>query len=871
MRRSLYLFTLILFAGNLFAQAPADAPLRPADLVQYHKNLGQQFTPVSEVLNVKTTSLRSHPAISAEVTEAVLLDFDQQFATRLNGEAPALISLSLPFEQGVEVEVELVKVDIFSENFSITTSDPVEIDWEMGTYYRGVIKDMEGSIAAVSVFDNEVRGMFSGPRIGNYVLGVLKNNNPDNTHILYNDHDLVGSPAWECHMEDDGRGYTEEELNGVPNTRALTDCINIYYEVDYDIYTDKGSGTTSWITGNFNEVATLYGNENLNYNLSQINIITSSGNQYADQSSSGMLSQFQSRYSGFNGDMAQMVSYKSSGGIAAGFDGICNSNPDNSMCFSGINSTYSTVPTYSWNIMVQTHELGHLNGSRHTHACVWNGNNTAIDGCYNTEGSCARPGNPSGGGTIMSYCHLQSVGINLANGFGPQPGNVIRADVTNGNCLSPCGGGGGGNGDPCTAQVSSFPYSEGFENTLGQWTQGSGDDFNWTLRSGGTPSSNTGPSSAAQGTYYVYVEASSPNYPSKVTYLNSPCFDLTGASEATVTFQYQAVGNSVGTCDLQASTDDGDSWTTVWTRSGSQGSAWTSQSVSLGSYLGGTVRLRYRGTTSTSWQGDMCVDDFELSTGGGGGGGGNCDAIDFNSYALNSYGGTQDNGSISLYGSGEGVVLTDNAWKSISLNYTVTSNTVIDFEFGSTAQGEIHGIGFDNNNSISSNYTIQVYGTQNWGNRTYDYTNPGYWQTFSVPIGQIYTGTFDRLFFTNDNDAGSGNNSYFRNIVIHEGNCAPSGLVATAGANETLLEFESEFRLDVYPNPMTNEFTTRLFAPEGDYEASIVDLSGRVVWQGMIPAFEKTHNLSTLPAGMYLLKVTLGDNEQLTEKIMKTR
>ena len=35
-----------------------------------------------------------------------------------------------------------------------------------------------------------------------------------------------------------------------------------------------------------------------------------------------MLNQFQSRYNGFNGDMAQMVSYKSSGGIAAGFAGI---------------------------------------------------------------------------------------------------------------------------------------------------------------------------------------------------------------------------------------------------------------------------------------------------------------------------------------------------------------------------------------------------------------------------------------------------------------------------------------------------------------------------------------------------------------------
>ena len=46
-------------------------------------------------------------------------------------------------------------------------------------------------------------------------------------------------------------------------------------------------------------------------------------------------------------------------------------------------------------------------GSSHTHACVWNGDNTAIDGCAATEGSCARGGiPPSNGGTIMSYCDL---------------------------------------------------------------------------------------------------------------------------------------------------------------------------------------------------------------------------------------------------------------------------------------------------------------------------------------------------------------------------------------------------------------------------------------------------------------------------------
>ncbi|MBK6342034.1 MAG: fibronectin type III domain-containing protein [Flavobacteriales bacterium] len=102
------------------------------------------------------------------------------------------------------------------------------------------------------------------------------------------------------------------------------------------------------------------------------------------------------------------------------------------------------VPTYSWSVNVVTHELGHNLGSPHTHGCVWNGNNTAIDGCGPAagygEGICASgPLPPAGvGGTIMSYCHLVSSGVNFANGFGPQPAALILGSVNNASCLAPC-------------------------------------------------------------------------------------------------------------------------------------------------------------------------------------------------------------------------------------------------------------------------------------------------------------------------------------------------------------------------------------------------------------------------------------------------
>ncbi|NER13142.1 T9SS type A sorting domain-containing protein [Leptobacterium flavescens] len=167
----------------------------------------------------------------------------------------------------------------------------------------------------------------------------------------------------------------------------------------------------------------------------------------------------------------------------------------------------------------------------------------------------------------------------------------------------------------CTGDVTSFPYAEGFESGFGGWTQDSGDDFDWTRQSGGTPSNSTGPSGAVEGSFYVYVETSVPNNPNLTATLNSPCFDLSGESQATYTFRYHMTGNAVGVLRLEASTDNGGTWTEIWSQTGDQGANWNDASVNMNAYAGGTVRLRYRGTSGSSWQGDMAVDDINLSVG----------------------------------------------------------------------------------------------------------------------------------------------------------------------------------------------------------------------------------------------------------------
>ncbi|MFS4483587.1 M14 family zinc carboxypeptidase, partial [Hyunsoonleella sp. 2307UL5-6] len=169
----------------------------------------------------------------------------------------------------------------------------------------------------------------------------------------------------------------------------------------------------------------------------------------------------------------------------------------------------------------------------------------------------------------------------------------------------------------CSSGITTFPYTEGFEGSIGAWSQVSGDDLNWLVDSGGTPSNNTGPSSAIQGSSYIYVEASvnGTGYPNKRALLVSPCFDLSNASQASFSFQYHMFGASdVGTIDVEISNDDGATWTSLWSQSGNQGNTWLPVNLDLTSYAGNSVQLRLNRFVGSTWQADIAIDDINLST-----------------------------------------------------------------------------------------------------------------------------------------------------------------------------------------------------------------------------------------------------------------
>jgi hypothetical protein len=149
---------------------------------------------------------------------------------------------------------------------------------------------------------------------------------------------------------------------------------------------------------------------------------------------------------------------------------------------------------------------------------------------------------------------------------------------------SSCGG--------CISGSTDFPDFEGFETDFGSFCNSSSDDLDFVTNIGGTPSNSTGPSAAAQGNQYIYLEASSPNYPSKTSILGSPCYDLTNASNASLSFDYHMYGASMGNLNLQISVDGGLSWSgNIWTVTGDQGNNWLPANINLDAYIGDIVRL----------------------------------------------------------------------------------------------------------------------------------------------------------------------------------------------------------------------------------------------------------------------------------------
>ena len=82
-----------------------------------------------------------------------------------------------------------------------------------------------------------------------------------------------------------------------------------------------------------------------------------------------------------------------------------------------------------------------------------------------------------------------------------------------------------------------------------------------------------------------------------------------------------------------------------------------------------------------------------------------------------SYSNQDLSGETQIAADGKSIRLTGNNWKRFPLDYTVTSNTVLQVTINSQDTGEISGIGLENDNKLDGPSRIfQLGGSQNWAN-----------------------------------------------------------------------------------------------------------------------------------------------------------
>ncbi len=229
--------------------------------------------------------------------------------------------------------------------------------------------------------------------------------------------------------------------------------------------------------------------------------------------------------------------------------------------------------------------------------CIPDGNNYYIL-MYDTYGDGWNGGTSnititSGGVTVLANSGASAI----------QTGTTLFFNVSGGCTTS------------CSSTISSFPYTESFESGIGQWVQATTDNFDWRRRSGGTPSSNTGPNSSSAGNWYLYTEASG-NY-NNTANLESPCFDLTAATSAQFSFYYHMYGSNMGALNVDLSTNGTTFPVNLWNQTGqvqtNSGTAWNQVVLDLTPYIGQTIKLRFSGTTGSAFRSDMAIDDISVT------------------------------------------------------------------------------------------------------------------------------------------------------------------------------------------------------------------------------------------------------------------
>jgi hypothetical protein len=138
------------------------------------------------------------------ISDGKLLTLDMASLASLYNSAPNTLELELPSGSQAPIVLELVKIQLLTDDFSLvtSTSNGQPIAYQPGVFYRGIVRGDENSLAAISIFEDEIIGVVNTKKEGNMVLGRTDGTAKSPNYIFYRDEDLLLDNSFECGSED---------------------------------------------------------------------------------------------------------------------------------------------------------------------------------------------------------------------------------------------------------------------------------------------------------------------------------------------------------------------------------------------------------------------------------------------------------------------------------------------------------------------------------------------------------------------------------------------------------------------------------------------------------------------------------------------
>eukprot|EP00794_Sanderia_malayensis_P012311 gene12311-13581_t len=156
-------------------------------------------------------------------------------------------------------------------------------------------------------------------------------------------------------------------------------------------------------------------------------------------------------------------------------------------------------------------------------------------------------------------------------------------------------------------------YDTNFEEGWGIWEQGTKDDFDWELGTGGTPTLRTGPKkdhTTGEGTY-AFIEGSPPRWPDEIARLISKDIPAEFGDHC-LTFYYIMKGKHIGYLDVHLKTASNEIMN-LWRKNGHQGPDWYNAAVNLPD-LEEPFKVVFEAKRGNGELSDIAIDDIYFDT-----------------------------------------------------------------------------------------------------------------------------------------------------------------------------------------------------------------------------------------------------------------